>query len=146
MKQESIKLEDIRIIPLEDQLCHWTLSRQIVELGGKSNSYFKWVHPWSRIRYKENKRKYVICEWLHVSNRTAYPAYTVTELSFYISDNILGFNNWDGWYCKDATDTWDGIKYYSTIIEACAYCYIDILKEIKRDTIEEELIKERGLQ
>lgn len=137
---------DIKIIPLESQLCHWVLSKEIVELGGDTESYFKWVHPWSRSMYKENKRKYIVCEWFHVSGRNNYPAFTVTELSFFISDYIIGFHNWDGWYCKDILDSQVSIMHYITLIEACAHRYIDILKETKEERHEEALIRERGLQ
>lgn len=137
---------DIKIIPLESQLCPWELSKEIVKLGGGTDSYFKWVHPWSRIMYKENKRKYIICEWFRVSRRNGYPAFTVTELSFFISDYIIGFHNWNGWYCKDKGDSQANLIYYTTLIEACVHCYINILKGIKEEALEENLIKERGLQ
>jgi hypothetical protein len=145
MKKERAKFGDIKIIPLEDQICPWKLSKQIVELGGDTDSYFKWVHPWSRIIYKENKRKYIICEWFHVSKRNNYPAYTITELSFPISDYIIGFHNWSGWYCKDILDRQCDIRYYHTLIEACAHCYISILKGVREEALEEALIKERGV-
>jgi hypothetical protein len=137
---------NIKIIPLESQICPWKLSREIMELGGDADSYFKWVHPWSRLMYRENKRRYVLCEWFHMARRKGYPAYTITELSFHISDNIIGFHNWNGWYCKYEEDSQANTIYYATLIEACAYCYISILKGIKEDALEETLIKERGLQ
>ena len=121
------------LIELEDQLCPWPLSKQIVVLGGIIDSYFKWVHPWSRIMYKENKRKYVICEWFHVARRKAYPAYSIAEILIHLPDYILGHDNLDGWFCKDFSDAWSDINYYHNPVEACAHCYIKRLRDIGED-------------
>jgi len=132
------KLKDI--IAIEDQLCPWPLSKQIVVLGGIIDSYFKWVHPWSRIMYKVNKRKYVICDWFHVARRKAYPAYSISELSFFVSDYIFGRDNFDGWYFKDGVRDWATVEcYYPTLIEAFAHCYIKLLKVLEQDRKEEAI-------
>lgn len=117
---------------LEEQLCPWKLSKEIVALGGNRSSYFKWVHPWSSVMYKENKRKYVICEWFQVARRNTYPAYSIVEILSHIPNYILGHDN------LDVSDAWSDINYYHDPVEACAHCYIKILKEIDQERKEEE--------
>ena len=136
-----------KLIALEEQLCPWKLSKQITELGGKEDSWFKWAHPWSHKMYVENKRKYVLVEWYQLSKRKSYPAYSMVELSYLIFDTYIsfGWDTSDGWYCKDALDCKEDIVYSRTPVEACAYYYIRLLKEIEEDKKEEVQIKERGL-
>ena len=134
------------MIGLEEQICPWKLSKQISELGGKEHAWFQWVHPWSRLMYIENKRKYVLVEWFHVAKRKGYPAYSVAELSSLVFDayTTLGWDTSDGWYCKDALDCKEDIEYKPSPAVAMTYYYIRLLKEIRKDKEEEAEIKERG--
>ena len=136
------------MISLEEQLCPWKLSKQISELDGREDAWFQWVHPWSHLMYREHKRKYVIIEWLQVAKRKSYPAFSVAELSYLIFDSStsLGWDTSDGWYCKDSLDSREDLVYSRTPVEACAYYYIRLLKEIRKDKEEEAEIEEMGLK
>ena len=120
------------MIVLEEQLCPWKLSKQITELGGEGDSWFHWVHPWSHLMYVENKRKYVLVDRYLLLKRKGYPAYSIAELLSHVFDNYtsLGWDTSDGWYCKDALDLKEDIKYGLTPVEACAYYYIKVLKDM----------------
>jgi hypothetical protein len=134
------------MMSLGDQLCPWALSKQIIELGGTTDSYFKWVHPWQSVMYKENKRKYIPVEWYNISRRKAYPAFMAAELAFCVSDHTIIYHNFDGWICYEDPKTRQDLSRYShSLVTACAYAYIELLKTVEREMCKEAEIKERGL-
>ena len=118
-------------LSLEEQLCPWTLCKEILTLGGPSDSYFMWTHPWSRVMYKENKRRYVIIEWYHLSRRQGYPAYHVAEILRELPIGFILGRAGEMWYCKDSESGWNGVEYYGSAIEACAHAYIAMLRSKK---------------
>ena len=121
------------MIPLESQLCPLRLSKQIVELGGNTDSWFKWVYitPEKSI---EKKALYILRERYKTQGRITCPAYTLEEiLRLLPEDSILGRIE-TKWYCKAfSSDSWSDIKYYNSATEACAHAYIRVLKEAKKE-------------
>ena len=115
------------MITLEDQLCPWKLSKQIVELGGNSDSYFKWAYlQGDKI---EKRSKYIIIGWFDWEHRPIYPAFTSNEILQYLPEGYILGCYCDKWYCKYSMGEWANMLYYDSVIEACAHAYIKMLKE-----------------
>lgn len=117
------------MVPLEDQLCPWEVSKQIPHLKAPFNSWFHWVHPWQSNGYIENPTKYIVAEWASVCGRKSYPAYMTMELLLLLPEVYVLGRSHNKWYCKETTDGWSDVVYYTNPAEACAHCYINIIKE-----------------
>lgn len=131
------------MIPLESQLCPLGLSKQIEELDGWVDTYFKWVHPWADLYEDdlevtqllagvlEDLDRYTLCKWHEVIDRVAYPAYTLEEILNALPKKCILGQIEKGWYCKTYSDSYFNVQYYKSAIEACAHAYIRVLKETK---------------
>jgi hypothetical protein len=88
-----------------EMACPLELSRKLVYLGFSDESVYKWVHPWQKRLFKENKTRYIIVDSFAVSNRKSYPAYSIEEILNLLPDEyILGRIN-NGWYCKSFSES-----------------------------------------
>ena len=122
------------MIPLESQLCPQKLSKQIVELGGSTDSWFKWLYI-TKEESIESKAKYILssCERYTIIKNIDYPAYTLEEILHKLPEGYILSQYSNTWYCKYSEDEWSNTIFYKSAVEACAYAYIRVLKEAKRE-------------
>lgn len=114
------------MITLEDQLCPWKLSKQIVELGGNADSYFNWDYPLAGRMI--DTHNYVIVEYYHTWSHNHYPAYTLEEILTVLPRDCIFRRAEEGWYCNLYLESYANTAYYKKPVEACAQAYIRVLK------------------